>query len=285
MSYFLKISHTKKGDYLQIYESYRDKTKHTSSNRVVKSIGYVSDLKEKRIADPINYYKNHVKEMNVQLKTNKERKINNSPIRNLGYFLIDAMFNNDLKNDLEMLDKIEKQNISTYLFLKKYISKNIVHKDVKLFDDYNFEIIDIIDKLKYLGKSKNKIINIFNHNFNNNLEIPNFNDDINEFEICNLYEIKESRIYEKFVIEGCILISLLSNLIIENLNVKVFKKNISSKDIAKFISSFNIFNDEEKYINLCSIDIVKPIANILKLNLEEYYLTENDINKILKFKI
>ena len=44
MAYFLKKSNAKKGVYLQIYETYRNKEKKETSHRAVKSIGYVSEL-------------------------------------------------------------------------------------------------------------------------------------------------------------------------------------------------------------------------------------------------
>ena len=41
MAYFLKKSVTKKGVYLQIYESYRNKEKKQTAHKAFKSIGYV----------------------------------------------------------------------------------------------------------------------------------------------------------------------------------------------------------------------------------------------------
>ncbi len=62
-----------------------------------KSLGYLDDLIDSGIDDPISYYKNEVDKMNKKAKKEKEdlaiRKIDESPIKNLGYFLIKGLFN------------------------------------------------------------------------------------------------------------------------------------------------------------------------------------------------
>ena len=40
MAYFLKVSHLKKGDYLQIYDSFHDKEKKHSVHKSYKALGY-----------------------------------------------------------------------------------------------------------------------------------------------------------------------------------------------------------------------------------------------------
>lgn len=72
MAYFLKKSNTKKGVYLQIYESYRNKEKQETSHRAIKSIGYVNDLTSDKIPDPISYYKAKVRRMNEKRKKEME---------------------------------------------------------------------------------------------------------------------------------------------------------------------------------------------------------------------
>ena len=90
MAYFLKKTTTKKGIYLQIYESYRNKEKKETSHRSYKAIGYVQDLINKGICNPIEYYKNIVNEMNEQrkkeIKEARVKEIEESPIKNIGYF-------------------------------------------------------------------------------------------------------------------------------------------------------------------------------------------------------
>jgi len=53
MAYFLKKSNLKKGVYLQIYESFYDRDKKETAHKSYKAIGYVQDLIDSGIPDPI----------------------------------------------------------------------------------------------------------------------------------------------------------------------------------------------------------------------------------------
>lgn len=61
MSYFFKKTKNKKGTYLQIYESYYDLERKRGAHHSYKPIGYVHELQEKGIDDPISFYKEEVK--------------------------------------------------------------------------------------------------------------------------------------------------------------------------------------------------------------------------------
>ena len=56
MAYFLKKTNLKKGVYLQIYESFYDRKKKETAHKSYKAIGYVQDLIDSGIPDPIAYY-------------------------------------------------------------------------------------------------------------------------------------------------------------------------------------------------------------------------------------
>ena len=64
MSYFLKKTNNKKGTYLQIYESYYDPERKGGAHRSYKPLGYVHELIEKGIDDPIAFYSEEVKKLN-----------------------------------------------------------------------------------------------------------------------------------------------------------------------------------------------------------------------------
>ena len=67
MRYFLKKTNLKKGEYLQIYISeYRRGI--GSRNRCFESIGYVPELRDKGIKDPVAHYQAQVKKMNDELE-------------------------------------------------------------------------------------------------------------------------------------------------------------------------------------------------------------------------
>ena len=97
MRYFLKKTNIKKGEYLQIYIS-EYKRDIGSRNKCYKSIGYVSELKEKGIKDPVSYYQAQVEKMNDELtekeSCEKARKIGKqSPKRYAGYFVLKGIAN------------------------------------------------------------------------------------------------------------------------------------------------------------------------------------------------
>ena len=75
MVYFLKKScPSKKGTYLQIYESFYIPGKG-KRNRSYKTLGYVSDLINSGISDPISYFTDVVKKMNIDAGNSKDLQI------------------------------------------------------------------------------------------------------------------------------------------------------------------------------------------------------------------
>lgn len=91
MSYFLRQTKTKKGPYLQIYFSFRDKATKTSRSKCIESLGYASELASSGIKDPIAWGKEKADQMNrewrAEKQENKGRLIRDeSPVKNLGFF-------------------------------------------------------------------------------------------------------------------------------------------------------------------------------------------------------
>ena len=68
MAYFLKKSKLKKGIYLQIYESFYNPDKKETAHKSYKALGYVQDLIDSGIPDPIAYYSDVVAQMNFEAK-------------------------------------------------------------------------------------------------------------------------------------------------------------------------------------------------------------------------
>ena len=97
MKYFLKRTMLKKGEYLQIYISeYRRDV--GSRNRSFKALGYVEELWEGGIKDPVAYYKAKVDKMNSDLaakeKGERARKVGRiCPRRHAGYFVLKGVAN------------------------------------------------------------------------------------------------------------------------------------------------------------------------------------------------
>ena len=74
MAYFLKKTNNKKGTYLQIYESFYEPERGHTAHRSFKAIGYVHELIEAGIEDPIAHYKEEVIKLNQIRKEEKNTK-------------------------------------------------------------------------------------------------------------------------------------------------------------------------------------------------------------------
>ena len=73
MSYFLKKTKNKKGTYLQIYESYYDPERKGGAHRSYKPLGYVHELIEKGIDDPVAFYSEEAKKLNQARAADKRQ--------------------------------------------------------------------------------------------------------------------------------------------------------------------------------------------------------------------
>ena len=100
MAYFLKKSRNNKGIYLQIYESFYDPDRKQTVHKSYRPVGYVHELQEQGIDEPISHFQSEVERLNQERRQRKdlekERQISDeTPERCLGYFpfknLQDAM--------------------------------------------------------------------------------------------------------------------------------------------------------------------------------------------------
>lgn len=182
MAYFLKQSHFKKGTYLQIYESFYDPLRKGAAHRSFKTIGYVNDLIDIGIEDPIAYYKNEVFKLNQQRSeqrtSEKVRQISDeTPEKLLGYFPFKNI--NDglgVKKYIDLMQSVTGLQFNVYSMLSALIyaraidpcSKSKTFEDVipKLFDSFDFSLNQLYSGLEYIGSEYEKIIEIYNHQVN-----------------------------------------------------------------------------------------------------------------------
>ena len=132
MAYFLKKSNLNKGTYLQIYESFYDPRKKNTAHRSYKALGYVHELQEKGIEDPVAFFKDEVARLNQQLaeqrQSEKDLQISEeTPEKLLGYF--------PLKNLNESLD------------VKKYIDL------MQTATDFKFNVFSLLSSLIFPERS------------------------------------------------------------------------------------------------------------------------------------
>lgn len=178
VAYFLKKTNLKKGVYLQIYESFYDRSKKETAHRSYKTIGYVQDLIDSGIPDPVAHYSNVVEQMNIEAKRikeeNKVRQIAKSPERYLGYFLLQNIYDSlHVSNYLDLMQSVRgfRFNLSGLMEALIYsrvvdpCSKSRTCHDIlpKLYESYGLSYDQILDGVEYMGHEYEKIIEIFNH--------------------------------------------------------------------------------------------------------------------------
>lgn len=178
MIYFLKKSiPSKKGTYLQIYESFYVPGKG-KRNKSYKALGYVSDLIEDGIDDPISYFSNVVKQMNEQAGNSKDLQIGDtSTSKNAGYFLVKAMF--DLLNMDRTMNIVASNYKCHYDFFdlfKALCYAQIISPGSKLkafervipnlygINEYSYD--QILDFTSFIGADYHKYIEVLNHHIN-----------------------------------------------------------------------------------------------------------------------
>lgn len=179
MAYFLKKSNFKKGTYLQIYESFYDPQRGDTAHRSLRSLGYVHELIEKGIEDPISFYKEEVAKLNQQFKEEKIKKkakqiSDETPEKLLGYFPLKNI--NDslaVKNYIDFMQSVTDFKFNVFYMISALIysravlpcSKSKTFEEVipKLFDSYDFSLNQIYSGLEYIGLEYEKIIEIYNH--------------------------------------------------------------------------------------------------------------------------
>lgn len=179
MAYFLKKTKNKKGTYLQIYESFYDPQRKGGAHRSFKPIGYVHELQERGIDDPIAFYDEEVKKLNQQRQRAKQeeksRQISSeSPEKLLGYFPLKNL--NDSLGCKKYIDLMQtatdfRFNVFDMISVLVYArtvhpcSKSKTYDEVipKLFECPDFSLGQIYSGLEYIGSEYEKVIEIYNH--------------------------------------------------------------------------------------------------------------------------
>lgn len=179
MAYFLKKTNNKKGTYLQIYESYYDPQRKCGAHRSYKPIGYVHELLERGIDDPVAFYGEEAKKLNQERQNTKQeekaRQISSeSPEKLLGYFPLKNL--NDSLGCKKYIDLMQtatdfRFNVSDMLSALVYAravhpcSKSRTYDEVipKLFESYGFSLDQLYSGLEYIGSEYEKVIEIYNH--------------------------------------------------------------------------------------------------------------------------
>lgn len=149
------------------------------AHRSYKPIGYVHELQERGIDDPIAFYGEEVKKLNQQRQKakqeEKKRQISSeSPEKLLGYFPLKNL--NDSLGCKKYMDLMQtatdfRFNVSDMISALVYAravhpcSKSKTYDEVipKLFENPDFSLDQLYSGLEYIGSEYEKVIEIYNH--------------------------------------------------------------------------------------------------------------------------
>lgn len=179
MAYFLKRTNNKKGTYLQIYESFYDPQRGHTAHRSYKPIGYVHELLDSGIDDPISFYKEEVIKLNQKRMEEKNaarvKQISEeTPEKLLGYFPLKNI--NDslgVKKYIDLMQSVTGYKFNVFSLISALVysravlpcSKSRTFEEVipKLFESFDFSLNQVYSCLEYIGAEYEKIIEIYSH--------------------------------------------------------------------------------------------------------------------------
>lgn len=175
MALFLKQTKIKNRVFLQISETtYNSETK-MSSNRCYKKLGFLDELKNNKVKDPVSFYKNEIKKLNdkrkKQINETKKIKITNRKEKRVGYFLAKTILDSlNLKSKFkEFCSKTNCNDeyfaITEDLIFSKMVTIFSSNKSVKnslsfVFNSKQYNDEQIYNTLEFLGNHYQEVINI-----------------------------------------------------------------------------------------------------------------------------
>ena len=177
MRYFLKKSSpSKKGLYLQIYMTNYVPGKG-NRNKCYKSLGYVVDLIDQGIDDPISYALSLVDDLN-DANSNTVKQIGDvSSSKNLGFFLLKSVLdylNIDKFMNIFTKNKNFKFDMSDFVRTMIYAQVANPGSKLKAFEKVipslygvpSFSYDQILDAVQFIGEDYQKYIELFNIKIN-----------------------------------------------------------------------------------------------------------------------
>ena len=178
MAYFLKKMNRKNGLYLAIYESFYSSDSKDTRHRCYQALGTVDYLKNKGIDDPIAFYSNEVRLLNLKRKEDKaNNKFNQklisevSPEKLLGYFPLSRVLNNlDIKTSFDYIQKgrvfrFSLYDVFTSLVYARAVAPSSKHKtfhDVlpSLYKETQCSYDQILECTEFLGSEYERFVEI-----------------------------------------------------------------------------------------------------------------------------
>ena len=196
MAYFLKKTvPSNKGTYLQIYRT-NYVPGEGNKNKSYKALGYVSELKERGIEDPMKYAFKLVKELNEKQPSPRVKQVGEvSATKNLGYFLLKSVIDSlDVDGIMNTFTQQKKFKFKMSEFVRAMIyaqvanpgSKLKAHEKIlpSLYGVSPLSYSQILDGVEYIGGDYSKYIELFNRKI---AEKWGRETDVNFFDCTNYY--------------------------------------------------------------------------------------------------
>lgn len=167
MSVFLRKQKLKKGIYLSFVESTYSSSLQNVSQKVIKKIGYVEDLKA-IYSDPIAFFTEEAKKLSaVSQQKYQEDKIERIPrqqtVKNVGYFPIARLYKQfNFQDEFEFLSNKHKFQFDLNSLFKFLVYSQIIMPGSKLsafenkslfFDSFDFTENQMYDGINFIGKN------------------------------------------------------------------------------------------------------------------------------------
>ena len=179
MAYFLRQEKKKKGLYLQMYDSYWDKELKQSRTKNVMAFGYVENLISKEMPDPVAYYKEFVRQKNVERSSayaeeTRPRAFSSPAEYNIGHFLLHTLLEElDVKEVIAVLAARMRFQFRVYDMIAQLIFARVISPCSKsrtvssvfphLYGSTPISEDQVYDGLSFVGASYKKYIELFNH--------------------------------------------------------------------------------------------------------------------------
>ena len=178
MGYFLRQTKKKNGTYLQIYETYWDRSLKQPRTRYIESIGYVEKLRTNALPDPVAHYKQEVARREAERQESiaeetRPRVFDEQKEKNAGYFLIHTLLSDlGVKETTDILASVKRFQFHIYDMMEKLICARIIEPCSKsktvsavfpcLFGENNISEDQVYDGCFFIGEIYEKFIELFN---------------------------------------------------------------------------------------------------------------------------
>ncbi len=179
MAYFLRQTKKKKGTYLEMYDSFWDKSRKQSRTKYAEGFGYIEELRSDDMPDPVSYYTEYVKRKNEEQKKLSEsvtrpRAFNAPAEYYAGHFLTHTLLEElGVKEVIDILASTRQFRFSVYEMIDQLISARILcpcskSKTVSsvfphLYGSDTISEDQVYDGLEFIGGSYKKYIELFDH--------------------------------------------------------------------------------------------------------------------------